>query len=120
MEFRIVDVFGSFFVFKQKTAYEVRISDWSSDVCSSDLIGDAGIARHDHSGDLPRRAVAAVRADGVAGVAAIAPGIAQDMVASAARPVRRSAERPALRERDAVVDDLLLRHRADRNPPRFP
>src|SRR3546814_11360280 len=26
-----------FFVFKQKTAYEVRISDWSSDVCSSDL-----------------------------------------------------------------------------------
>src|SRR3546814_15223589 len=29
-------IFG---VFKQKTAYEVRISDWSSDVCSSDLCG---------------------------------------------------------------------------------
>src|SRR3546814_10095386 len=29
----------SFFFFKQKTAYEVRISDWSSDVCSSDLGG---------------------------------------------------------------------------------
>src|SRR3546814_2095111 len=28
------------FVFKQKTAYEMRISDWSSDVCSSDRIGD--------------------------------------------------------------------------------
>src|SRR3546814_44240 len=27
-----------FFVFKQKTAYEIRISDWSSDVCSSDLV----------------------------------------------------------------------------------
>src|SRR3546814_3305939 len=26
-----------FFVFKEKTAYEMRISDWSSDVCSSDL-----------------------------------------------------------------------------------
>src|SRR3546814_9058953 len=26
------------FVFKQKTAYEMRISDWSSDVCSSDLL----------------------------------------------------------------------------------
>src|SRR3546814_8754201 len=26
-----------FFFFKQKTAYELRISDWSSDVCSSDL-----------------------------------------------------------------------------------
>src|SRR3546814_1896241 len=28
-----------FFLFKQKTAYEMRISDWSSDVCSSDLCG---------------------------------------------------------------------------------
>src|SRR3546814_18135761 len=37
-----------FFFFKQKTAYEVRISDWSSDVCSSDLVGHAfgGEARH--------------------------------------------------------------------------
>src|SRR3546814_2732652 len=33
-------VFCCFF-FKQKTAYEMRISDWSSDVCSSDLEGDA-------------------------------------------------------------------------------
>src|SRR3546814_5819213 len=31
----VVDVY--FFFFKQKTAYEMRISDWSSDVCSSDL-----------------------------------------------------------------------------------
>src|SRR3546814_8651487 len=30
--------FKFFFFFKQKTAYEMRISDWSSDVCSSDLI----------------------------------------------------------------------------------
>src|SRR3546814_5720751 len=30
-------VITSFFFFKQKTAYEMRISDWSSDVCSSDL-----------------------------------------------------------------------------------
>src|SRR3546814_11447586 len=29
----------SFFFFKHKTAYEMRISDWSSDVCSSDLAG---------------------------------------------------------------------------------
>src|SRR3546814_3104210 len=39
-----------FFVFKQKTAYEMRISDWSSDVCSSDLaVSEAGlvyVARH--------------------------------------------------------------------------
>src|SRR3546814_5888376 len=37
----------SFFFFKQKTAYEMRISDWSSDVCSSDLIGVADHARAD-------------------------------------------------------------------------
>src|SRR3546814_11335626 len=30
-------LFVDFFFFKQKTAYEMRISDWSSDVCSSDL-----------------------------------------------------------------------------------
>src|SRR3546814_9236503 len=42
-----------FFFFKQKTAYEMRISDWSSDVCSSDLllaahrVGDHGVHRHD-------------------------------------------------------------------------
>src|SRR3546814_10634102 len=34
-------LFFLFFFFKQKTAYEMRISDWSSDVCSSDLIGAA-------------------------------------------------------------------------------
>src|SRR3546814_4422433 len=32
-----------FFFFKQKTAYEMRISDWSSDVCSSDLGNGASI-----------------------------------------------------------------------------
>src|SRR3546814_7404926 len=37
-----------FFFFKQKTAYEMRISDWSSDVCSSDLMSNAnGIAATD-------------------------------------------------------------------------
>src|SRR3546814_6221599 len=35
-----------FFFFKQKTAYEMRISDWSSDVCSSDLPQPADAA-HD-------------------------------------------------------------------------
>src|SRR3546814_7334855 len=37
----VVSLFGAyfmFFFFKQKTAYEMRISDWSSDVCSSDLL----------------------------------------------------------------------------------
>src|SRR3546814_5044153 len=46
------------FVFKQKTAYEMRISDWSSDVCSSDL-----------------RWVAALRAGLAAGAAVVAAAL---------------------------------------------
>src|SRR3546814_9595534 len=44
-----------FFVFKQKTAYEMRISDWSSDVCSSDLAGQAALvdAAREAIGDAP-------------------------------------------------------------------
>src|SRR3546814_11835102 len=34
------------FVSKQRTAYEMRISDWSSDVCSSDLLGFRGASRY--------------------------------------------------------------------------
>src|SRR3546814_6721294 len=60
-----------FFFFKQKTAYEMRISDWSSDVCSSDLrlgrrvagggqrVADAGLPdvlhTRDDVADLTRR-----------------------------------------------------------------
>src|SRR3546814_8887140 len=36
----LMSTFFLFFFFKQKTAYEVRISYWSSDVCSSDLWGE--------------------------------------------------------------------------------
>src|SRR3546814_9977287 len=43
-------MFVVFFFFKQKTAYEMRISDWSSDVCSSDLA-----RRHGGSGLSERR-----------------------------------------------------------------
>src|SRR3546814_10462222 len=41
----------AFFFFKQKTAYEMRISDWSSDVCSSDLLRWGG----DDSSQPPQR-----------------------------------------------------------------
>src|SRR3546814_2478608 len=40
-----------FFFFKQKTAYEMRISDWSSDVCSSDLKFDADGRRSTRTSD---------------------------------------------------------------------
>src|SRR3546814_17091144 len=53
----------SFFFFKQKTAYEMRIRDWSSDVCSSDLEEGAALApKFDADGLIP--AVAADATDG--------------------------------------------------------
>src|SRR3546814_7190988 len=41
----VIGLFVIFF-FKQKTAYEMRISDWSSDVCSSDLLHEFGHLVH--------------------------------------------------------------------------
>src|SRR3546814_7039087 len=49
------------FFFKQKTAYEMRISDWSSDVCSSDLFYHA---------DTPTHAIRAYDVDKTAGTLA--------------------------------------------------
>src|SRR3546814_11034951 len=43
--FFVMIFFLCFFFFKQKTAYELRISDWSSDVCSSDLPTHSPLAR---------------------------------------------------------------------------
>src|SRR3546814_2906824 len=83
----VVHVFSVFFFFfKQKTAYEMRISDWSSDVCSSDLIcavrarspssrGAVSFGRmcsstgwqetpHDRSRNLSRQSGGLVRVDG--------------------------------------------------------
>src|SRR3546814_10413879 len=45
-DFCLYGWFVVFFFFKQKTAYEMRISDWSSDVCSSDLTDQSVAGRH--------------------------------------------------------------------------
>src|SRR3546814_10203635 len=51
-------LFSDVFFFKQKTAYEMRISDWSSDVCSSDLLllNRAQLSARKFQPQLPRRA----------------------------------------------------------------
>src|SRR3546814_3050091 len=72
------------FFFKQKTAYEMRISDWSSDVCSSDLQGD---------GALHQRRVAREAAEERVAVAQLGD---------------RHGERSAL----AAADDLAMRDHA--------
>src|SRR3546814_3107091 len=56
-EWSLVVLFVIFF-FKQKTAYEMRISDWSSDVCSSDLParrGNRALAAQRRHADHPPR-----------------------------------------------------------------
>src|SRR3546814_13673276 len=57
----IVPIVMFFFFFKQKTAYEMRISDWSSDVCSSDLKATLPV----YPGDLVVREDKAVIADAI-------------------------------------------------------
>src|SRR3546814_5679851 len=63
-----------FFFFKQKTAYEMRISDWSSDVCSSDLFIGFSIGADFDSGFTRRLFLAAPHRSAVVfgyGVAAV-------------------------------------------------
>src|SRR3546814_5095501 len=77
------------FFFKQKTAYEMRISDWSSDVCSSDLLDPALAERQRHIGgavqdDVEHRVERAV-------AQRLAPG---DEVAGGV--VEQSVDRPVL------------------------
>src|SRR3546814_19267608 len=62
-------LFCPLFFFKQKTAYEMRISDWSSDVCSSDLqdrvFGNGAIGECDHPRGRGAKAHLAVDLRGV-------------------------------------------------------
>src|SRR3546814_1937752 len=60
---------GRFFFFKQKTAYEMRISDWSSDVCSSDLVAQVAETGKDALDVGIEVGEEAVRLGGVGGTA---------------------------------------------------
>src|SRR3546814_13911836 len=70
----MINIFVLFLFFKQKTAYEMRISDWSSDVCSSDLrqqparfLGEEAVLLDSHIGavlqDLDDRGIGRRAAD---------------------------------------------------------
>src|SRR3546814_1126162 len=86
------------FFFKQKTAYEMRISDWSSDVCSSDL---HGLRHHDRAGEMHHRPDAMTREDvgeqlGIPDVALIERYFRRNEAARALRQIvqhNRSEER---------------------------
>src|SRR3546814_5004181 len=81
-----------FFFFKQKTAYEMRISDWSSDVCSSDL-GHAHQHRHPHRPPTAITAPQTVAHTKGAGVPVLLSGADRD------RSAARKASAGSLAER---------------------
>src|SRR3546814_996065 len=89
----------TFFVFKQRTAYEVRISCWSSDVCSSDLDeGGCGQARPARDG-LHRVVVEALRVghdrERVAGAGAVGEDVELEVGAGHGDPWGEEGERAA-------------------------
>src|SRR3546814_1611736 len=93
-----------FFLFKQKTAYEMRISDWSSDVCSSDLLAKCLQHRALDRSDQPRlRDVRVGEAQRVAQVVAVdrrKPSIRSDGAAD--RGGRRGRELGSASGRERV------------------
>src|SRR3546814_20156266 len=86
-----------FFFFKQKTAYEMRISDSSSDVCSSDLDVDAG-ERATQKGDL---------------VAHVLHGVAGCLDDADAQLIGDLQQRPGQGDRKSVVSGKSVSVRVD-------
>src|SRR3546814_16817788 len=92
-----------FFFFKQKTAYEMRISDWSSDVCSSDLMAGVviGLKREEDGAAHARTPALAARASSAAHSSSMtaadrspSPISASGQSAAAARGVHLAIHQP--------------------------
>src|SRR3546814_2830951 len=83
------------FFFKQKTAYEMRISDWSSDVCSSDLRGHGSreYGRHPGGGARGQQYLA------------LAAGNLQHLADQGTQRAARGDNRPFRAKRPARPDD---------------
>src|SRR3546814_10312645 len=92
-----------FFVFKQKTAYEMRISDWSSDVCSPDLRMEPFSKR-------------APRAEGPQDGLQVADGV-QDREVVVGRGLPVDDARPVPGDEDVAGTEVAV-HQADRQADR--
>src|SRR3546814_17264208 len=108
-----------FFFFKQKTAYEMRISDWSSDVCSSDLfpvddavdeIDSVLVGRKRHQDTAIARGVAA-RADEF-GLEAERRAIGDDFKIMIGEARKQRASRPLGDAGDRGLENAFIAQRA--------
>src|SRR3546814_17984989 len=95
-----------FFFFKQKTAYELRISDWSSDVCSSDLSASVNLATERASVELLGGATQQGAVLGAIEAAGYTAQIADGAAAAASHETEKTNEVRRLR-RDVVIAALL-------------
>src|SRR3546814_7931056 len=112
-----VFLFSCFFFFKQKKAYEMRISDWSSDVCSSDL--DAlELARHDFAHVLAEAVQALFPGTQITFGPATADGFYYDFAPTADHGPFRDDELPLIEaemRRIIAADKVLRRGVGDRD-----
>src|SRR3546814_16937315 len=102
-----------FFCFKQKTAYELRISDWSSDVCSSDLPKLPKALSYEESRELAHNGSDRARAD-LAVRIDLRPEVLYFLAEDPSTEVRRRIAANAKTPRHA---DLLLARAADEAVP---
>src|SRR3546814_2155682 len=93
-----------FFLFKQKTAYDMRISDWSSDVCSSDLFGTLSSPTWPKSVIRQESGSSTIKAETVRGLTVRTSQLFQTALAPDDRhsffhDARQTSERPRSEER---------------------
>src|SRR3546814_5153115 len=110
------------FFFKQKTAYEMRISDWSSDVCSSDL--PVSLLELEAHGQAIFGGSTSVANNGIVSLDRVCPVILVEDIATPAedRPaaIRRFHAKPRGNERAAIhLVEILVRVGDGQNAQRF-
>src|SRR3546814_10272626 len=101
-----------FFFFKQKTAYEMRISDWSSDVCSSDLLADdeaMAFAKHLKTSPQKLNLVAGMIRGKKADAALAELAFSQKRISGEVRKVLQSAIANAENNHQLDVDNLYVK-----------
>src|SRR3546814_20620610 len=104
------------FFFKQKTAYEMRISDWSSDVCSSDLQANRYVGAAEKVIDmklsLPQQLLGAFALAAALSMGVVAPAAARDNQHSEHADKDKKHDKPRANDRHDARRPQAARHPA--------